>query len=212
MDHRLENSNLLLLWQTSFWLFFLLTWSLKWSFVASVFALVNIFMLFNYFALPQNDHAQLEKFLSGLKVGAHRGLAEDAPENTLGAIRQAKTLGADSVEFDLEFTSDGVPVLMHDDTVDRTTDGSGNIENMKWDDVKLLSAAATFSPRDAFRNERVPTLEEGLKLSLELGLKIFIDVKRCHPKLTEILLAMFQKYDALYNNAAVCSFFSSSDP
>lgn len=62
------------------------------------------------------------RFLDGLRIGAHRGLADDAPENTLAAFRHSKALGADAVELDVEFSKDGVAVLLHDDDVDRSVD------------------------------------------------------------------------------------------
>lgn len=100
---------------------------------------------FHFFCLPPVKYDQFRKFLNGLRVGAHRGLALDAPENTLAAFKLSKSLGADSVEFDLEFTKDGVPVLLHDDTVDRTTDGIGCVRNLTFDEVSKLNAAAKFS-------------------------------------------------------------------
>ncbi len=84
-------------------------------------------------------------------VIAHAGCAGHAPENTLRAIRCALSLGAEAVEVDVRFTADGVPVLMHDETVDRTTNGRGPVASLSWQEVRAL---------DAGGGERVPSLEE----------------------------------------------------
>ena len=74
-------------------------------------------------------------------VVAHRGESVDAPENTLVAFRLAKKNKAAGVEFDLSYTSDGHAVLLHDDDVDRTTDGTGPIDQLTLAEVRQLNAA-----------------------------------------------------------------------
>jgi glycerophosphoryl diester phosphodiesterase len=91
---------------------------------------------------------------------AHRGDSGNAPENTVAAFRRAVEIGVDMIEFDVCETRDGQLVLMHDDTVDRTTDGRGRISGMLLREVKALDAGAWFAPE--FAGERVPTLAEGL--------------------------------------------------
>lgn len=93
---------------------------------------------------------------------AHRGDVEKAPENTLPALRAAVEKGAAQVEFDVAFTSDGGLVLMHDATVDRTTDGTGNVGDLSFATVRTLDAGSWFDPQ--FKGERVPTLEEALSV------------------------------------------------
>jgi glycerophosphoryl diester phosphodiesterase len=93
-----------------------------------------------------------------LSLQAHRGAAGLAPENTLAAFRMAIELGVDGTELDLQATKDGVVVVIHDDTVDRTTDGRGRIGDLTLDEVKRLDAGGKFSP--AFRGERIPMLSE----------------------------------------------------
>ncbi len=75
-----------------------------------------------------------------LSLQAHRGAAGLAPENTLAAFRMALELGADGTEMDLQLTRDGVVVVIHDDTVDRTTDGRGRIGDLTLAEVKRLDA------------------------------------------------------------------------
>lgn len=93
---------------------------------------------------------------------AHRGASALAPENTLTAIEKALEIGVDLVEVDIHLTADGVPVTIHDRTVDRTTNGSGPVDTMTLAQVKKLNAGSWFDP--SFRNERIPTLEEALDL------------------------------------------------
>jgi glycerophosphoryl diester phosphodiesterase len=87
-----------------------------------------------------------------IRIG-HRGAAGHAPENTIAAIRRGVSLGVDFVELDVQCTRDGRLVLMHDKLVDRTTDGTGLVSDMTWDELQLL---------DAGDGERVPCLEAAL--------------------------------------------------
>lgn len=93
---------------------------------------------------------------------AHRGYSWVAPENTLAALAGAIRAGATHVEFDVRTTADGVPVVIHDRTVDRTTDGSGHVWDLKSDEIRALDAGSWFSP--AFAGLRVPLLSEVLAL------------------------------------------------
>lgn len=96
---------------------------------------------------------------------AHRGYSSAAPENTLAAIRLAGTARADLVEVDVRLTKDCVPVLLHDATLDRTTNGSGPLAEADLQAVKELDAGSWFGPQ--FAKEPVPTLCEALKLATE---------------------------------------------
>ncbi|HEU4348980.1 MAG TPA: glycerophosphodiester phosphodiesterase family protein [Actinoplanes sp.] len=93
---------------------------------------------------------------------AHRGYSAVAPENTLPALAAAVLGGATHVEFDVRTTADGVPVVMHDRTVDRTTDGCGHVWDLTVDQVRELDAGSWFSP--AYAGVRVPLLAEALDL------------------------------------------------
>jgi glycerophosphoryl diester phosphodiesterase len=94
---------------------------------------------------------------------AHRGASARAPENTLAAFREAVRLGANAIELDVHLSADGVPVVIHDDTVDRTTNGRGTVAAIAARDLRRLDAGAWFSSR--FRGERIPTLEEALEFA-----------------------------------------------
>nr|XP_056722376.1 glycerophosphodiester phosphodiesterase 1 isoform X2 [Euleptes europaea] len=108
---------------------------------------------------------------------AHRGGGHDAPENTLAAIRQAAENGATGVELDLEFTADGVPILMHDETVDRTTNGSGSLRDLTFAEVRKFNPAAKHRLRKDYRGEKIPTLREAVLESMHYDLIIYFDVK-----------------------------------
>lgn len=97
-------------------------------------------------------------------IVAHRGCwSEAAPENSLAAIRRCEAIGADIIEIDVGVTADGIPVLMHDDTVDRTTDGSGAISALPLEHVRELRLRSGLGGSDAeLTDERIPTLEEAL--------------------------------------------------
>ncbi len=130
-------------------------------------------------AVPVSKAALANKRLpepeSERMVIAHRGFADLAPENTLAAISQAYSLGADGVEFDVMCTSDNVPVLMHDETVDRTTNGTGNLNSKTLAEVQQLDAGSWFSP--VFNRCKVPTLEDTLRYCRGRFKRIHLEIK-----------------------------------
>ena len=93
---------------------------------------------------------------------AHRGASGNYPENTLLAFQKALEIGVDEVELDLYLTKDDHLIIMHDSTVDRTTDGTGAISELTLAEIKALDAGGVFG--EQFRGERVPTWEEALEL------------------------------------------------
>jgi glycerophosphoryl diester phosphodiesterase len=106
----------------------------------------------------------------------HRGLAGWAPENTLAAMREAISRGAQFAEVDVRRSVDGVIVLMHDETVDRTTDGQGRVDELTWDEISKLDAGSHFSP--VFVGEPVPTLDEALALVASSTVTLVLEVKQ----------------------------------
>jgi len=108
-------------------------------------------------------------------VAGHRGDRGEAPENTIPAFRAAMAAGVGVLETDVQLTSDGVPVLMHDRTVDRTTDGSGAVADLSLADIEALDAGSWFDPR--FAGTRVPTLEEFLALVGQSDSRAFVELK-----------------------------------
>lgn len=91
---------------------------------------------------------------------AHRGASGYAPENTMAAFRKAVKMKADYIELDVQATKDGKLVVIHDTTVDRTTDGTGKVGSFTWDELRQLDAGSFFGPE--FAGERIPSFEEVL--------------------------------------------------
>lgn len=108
-------------------------------------------------------------------VVGHRGAAAVAPENTLSAFRLAIEHGVDFVETDVQLTADGVPVLMHDPRVDRTTSGVGPIAGYSLEQLRALDAGSWFAPE--FAGEQVPTLQEFTELLRPSNTRAFIELK-----------------------------------
>jgi glycerophosphoryl diester phosphodiesterase len=93
-------------------------------------------------------------------IFGHRGASANAPENTLAAFRLALRQGADGFELDVTLSADGVPVVIHDDTVDRTTDGEGRVSRLTLAELKRLDAGYPTKFDGQFAGERIPTLAE----------------------------------------------------
>jgi glycerophosphoryl diester phosphodiesterase len=110
-------------------------------------------------------------------VIAHRGNSCAAPENTLAAIRSAILSGAEYIEIDIRRTRDGVLVLMHDATVDRTTNGTGVVSGLTWAEVRRLDAREGFDSETGNDPERVPTLADALALTVASSATLVIEVK-----------------------------------
>jgi len=111
-------------------------------------------------------------------VIAHRGEHRTHPENTLPAFQAAIDAGADFFELDVRTTSDGRLVLMHDAKVDRTTNGSGAVREMTFDQIRALDAGAKFGPQ--FAGTKVPSFEEALALAHgKIG--VYVDSKDIAP-------------------------------
>ncbi|MGE0119804.1 MAG: glycerophosphodiester phosphodiesterase family protein [Dongiaceae bacterium] len=111
------------------------------------------------------------------RVIGHRGAAAYAPENTLEGIREAAARRARWVEVDAKLTGDGVVILMHDDTLDRTTTGQGAVAGASFGLVGLLDAGAWFGTE--WRGARVPALADALDLLAKLDMRVNIEVKPC---------------------------------
>jgi glycerophosphoryl diester phosphodiesterase len=108
-------------------------------------------------------------------VAGHRGDQEGAPENTLPAFELAIASQVEFIETDLQLTADGVPVLMHDWTVDRTTNGSGPVWAYTWHELSRLDAGGWYS--DAFAGTRVPALSQLLALVRPSNKRVLLELK-----------------------------------
>lgn len=106
---------------------------------------------------------------------AHRGASALAPENTIASFVKAMELGTDIIEFDVQLTHDQVPVVFHDNGLERTTDNWGDLFTTNLEELKLMDAGKWFSP--SFKGEKVPTLEEAF-LTMNQKVLIYLEIKR----------------------------------
>lgn len=126
---------------------------------------------------------------------AHRGVSGRAPENTLAAIRRVPAAGARWLEFDVRLTSDDVAVVIHDDSVDATTNGHGRVSALSAAAIERLDAGSWFAGE--FRGEKVPTLRAVLEEAALLGLSIDVELKaepRREVKLARAVAAELARY------------------
>ncbi len=109
------------------------------------------------------------------RVLAHRGGGSFAPENTLAAMKTGKAMGFASVEFDVQLSSDSIPALMHDATLERTTNGRGRLADFSMAELSQLDAGGWHSP--AFRGEPVPRLEEVARYLQSQNMTANVEIK-----------------------------------
>ncbi len=122
--------------------------------------IVAFIFLFPLLILLAENHEKVK--LSGRGVCAHRGAIETHPENTLAAFKEAIRLGAHMIEFDVRMTKDKKLVIMHDKTVDRTTNGSGVVSDLTLAEIKSLDAGSWKDSK--FTGEKIPTFKETLEI------------------------------------------------
>jgi glycerophosphoryl diester phosphodiesterase len=138
----------------------------------------------------------------------HRGLAAFAPENTLAGIRMAAERGLRWIEIDAKLTSDGTLILMHDDRLDRTTNGKGTVATTSFDAIRRLDAGSWFNPK--FAGERIPTLVEAIDLMMALDLGCNVEIKPCPGREMETAGAvadtLLRHWPASYGRLVVSSF------
>ncbi len=120
------------------------------------------------------QHQQAGAPHGAIDVIAHRGASAYAPENTLAAFKLAKEMGADWFEVDCTLSKDGEVVVIHDDTVDRTTNGTGYVRDLTLYDLKQLDAGSWFAPE--FAGERIPTLGQALEFAGS-NIGVYIEIK-----------------------------------
>ncbi len=137
---------------------------------------------------------------------AHRGAAGEAPENTLAAFELALRQGADGVEFDVHLSSDGVPVVIHDPRLDRTTSGSGWVREHRAGALRRLDAGSWFNrrfpsrARPRYAGARIPLLAEALALVRERKCSAFVEIKEGggrYPGIEEKVLAEIERAGVL---------------
>lgn len=114
---------------------------------------------------------------NNLKIIAHRGYSGKYPENTLISFQKAIENGAKYIEFDVQYTKDKKIAVMHDFTLERTTDATGNVENFTMSELKKFSAGYPKKFGNSFINEKIPSIEEVIQLCRD-KLKLLIEIKR----------------------------------
>ena len=110
-----------------------------------------------------------------IEIIAHRGYSARAPENTLAAVQKAIEAGADAVEWDVHVAACGTTVVIHDETLERTTDGSGAVRARTLEQLRGLDAGRWFG--SAFAGERIPTLAEALEHTRERVRRVYTEIK-----------------------------------
>ena len=144
--------------------------------------------------------------MSNANILAHRGASKIAPENTAIAFQKAFEIGADGIEFDVHLTKDKKLVVIHDERVDRTTNGIGYIKDLSLREIKKLDAGSYFSPE--FAKERVLTLEEALEFARDFKL-INIEIKNIIIRYQDIERELISIIKGMkLENRVICSSFN----
>ncbi|WP_018664482.1 glycerophosphodiester phosphodiesterase family protein [Heyndrickxia acidiproducens] len=159
--------------------------------------LLFILLAVAVYSIPkQNQQAAGEK--RSMEVIAHRGASGYAPEHTLAAYELAKKQGADFIEIDLQMTKDGRLIAMHDDTVDRTTNGQGLVKDHTLSQIKALDAGSWFSPDD--KGEKVPELEEIIR-HFGTSIPYYIEIKNSDSEMVRKLVEVLRRHRLIGKNS-----------
>ena len=138
---------------------------------------------------------------------AHRGASGYFPENTMLSFRKAIELGATGIETDVQMTSDGVLVLIHDEYVNRTTNGSGLVKDFSYADLNNLDAGSWYNKN--YSSEKIPTAEQLIILAKSNNILLNLELKNDHviyPGIEEKLIEMIYKYK--YEDKIILSSFN----
>ena len=142
-------------------------------------------------------HSFAQPTVSEPKIIGHRGLMHEAPENTLTAFSTCIKLHI-GIELDVRRTKDGSLIILHDDTLNRTTNGKGNVSDITLQELKNLDAGTWFHP--TFKNEKVPTLEEFfilLKTSANKNTMVAVDLKITDATIEKEIVDLANKHQVL---------------
>lgn len=143
-------------------------------------------------------------------IVAHRGLALEAPENTLPAYAAALALGF-GIEIDPRLTSDGHVVIVHDESVDRTTDGAGKVEDLSLAQIRQLDAGSWFDP--VYAGVRVPLLDEVLALVAERAPRalVMLDIKSTDPRMERLVIDSLEAHGLLEGSVGIGGLIYSAE-
>jgi glycerophosphoryl diester phosphodiesterase len=138
-------------------------------------------------------------------VCAHRGYSLHYPENTMPAFEAARSAGATTVEIDVLLTADAQPIILHDHTVDRTTDGHGFAADLPLKRIREMDAGAAFGPR--FAGSKVPTLAEAVEWANGANMGIVLEIKEAErPDLAADCVADLLRATGAFDRVIVISF------
>ncbi len=142
------------------------------------------------------------------RIIGHRGAAAYAPENTLEGLHTAADMGIDWVEFDVKLTKDGVPILFHDESLERTTNGGDLlVAQVTYEEIKQFEAGSWFS--DSFAGIKIPTLEEAIEVLLNRNLGVNVEIKPCpgrEKETAEVVLDILSHYWDYHDRLLISSF------
>ncbi|HKI52210.1 MAG TPA: glycerophosphodiester phosphodiesterase family protein [Geothermobacteraceae bacterium] len=127
--------------------------------------------------------------MSDFLLWAHRGASADAPENTLAAFALAEQQRADGIELDVQLSRDGVPLILHDEILERTTDGRGRVDQQNWSELRKLDAGSWFGSE--FAGERLPSLAEVLEWADD---RLLLNLEVKTPSVADALLRLLKQF------------------
>ena len=148
-------------------------------------------------AFAQDDASLSELPRWDVILVAHRGLAPGLPENTMAAFEDVVARGVRVIEVDLRGTADGEVVIMHDETVERTTDGTGEVTALTLAEIKALDAGSHAG--EAHAGQTVPTFEEALQFAQEHGVVLLLDIKESEMLDRRKIVDITEAEDAVLN-------------
>lgn len=173
-----------------------------------------------YVRIPPPSQAQVEAILGKdvqeaeyggeeyvVRTVAHRGAGLDAPENTLAAFQMCKEKGCDFIEFDVCLTADQVPVVFHDNNLERMTGKTSIINRTNWSELADVNLSEKHPFRDRYPLTNIPTLDQTVTQLLASGQRMFIDIKDNDTKMVKVITDLFEKYPELLTKAIVTTFY-----
>lgn len=139
-------------------------------------------------------------------IMAHRGAPQVTPENTLISFKKAHDLGAKWFECDVQITRDGEAIIMHDFSLNRTTNSEGLVASMNWRDMQNLDAGSWFAPQ--FAGEKIPTLAETLEFVAKNNMGINLELKCADPHREEMLAEIVHEHVKQFTQPVLISSFN----
>lgn len=158
---------------------------------------IGLLLLFLFTVTCSQNHRP-ETF----RIIAHRGASAYAPENTIAGFQKAVAMGASWFELDVYLSLDGIPIVIHDETLDRTTNGKGSVKEKSFAELKLLDAGSWFDP--AYSGATIPTLEQAMDFAKDT-IGIYIEIKDTNPDLPQKIFNLVKEYE-MTNRVVIQSF------